>query len=410
MEPQDLELRLQSFKEELKAGLDAMQHAQRMRSMSAGQQLEGALEQLRRDLATITTRMVSQTEFQQLRQTVEVLGVAREQGGPGNEVLELLPRFMQELTRLREQTGTSDSPQPPAASQVQAIRTRLEELGRQVTTLAEREEALRAQNLEARLGREAEERKRQIEALRSGLQGLEGKLSTAPAREARPSQRGSGASVDLDPEALQSLRREMEAGMEAVRTAIPAAISELRRQLPPSRDCSRDLENLKARLESLEGQKGASSAMPPLEALARRLEALEGRKHEDSSAALRGLSQRLEALEGRKHEDSSAALKGLSQRLEVLEGRKHEDSSAALKGLSQRLEVLEGRKHEDSSAALKGLSQRLEVLESAVAGEREHVREIFRDLLDEHDLLLRRLDSRLTLLVQDFHRLAEGQI
>ncbi len=401
MEPQDLELRLQSFKEELKAGLDAMQHAQRMRSMSAGQQLEGALEQLRRDLATITTRMVSQTEFQQLRQTVEVLGVAREQGGPGNEVLELLPRFMQELTRLREQTGTSDSPQPPAASQVQAIRTRLEELGRQVTTLAEREEALRAQNLEARLGREAEERKRQIEALRSGLQGLEGKLSTAPAREARPSQRGSGASVDLDPEALQSLRREMEAGMEAVRTAIPAAISELRRQLPPSRDCSRDLENLKARLESLEGQKGASSAMPPLEALARRLEALEGRKHEDSSAALKGLS--------RKHEDSSAALKGLSQRLEVLEGRKHEDSSAALKELSQRLEVLEGRKHEDSSAALKELSQRLEALESAVGGEREHVREIFRDLLDEHDLLLRRLDSRLTLLVQDFHRLAEGQ-
>ncbi len=400
MEPQDLELRLQSFKEELKAGLDAMQHAQRMRSMSAGQQLEGALEQLRRDLATITTRMVSQTEFQQLRQTVEVLGVAREQGGPGNEVLELLPRFMQELTRLREQTGTSDSPQPPAASQVQAIRTRLEELGRQVTTLAEREEALRAQNLEARLGREAEERKRQIEALRSGLQGLEGKLSTAPAREARPSQRGSGASVDLDPEALQSLRREMEAGMEAVRTAIPAAISELRRQLPPSRDCSRDLENLKARLESLEGQKGASSAMPPLEALARRLEALEGRKHEDSSAALKGLW---------KHEDSSAALKGLSQRLEVLEGRKHEDSSAALKELSQRLEVLEGRKHEDSSAALKELSQRLEALESAVGGEREHVREIFRDLLDEHDLLLRRLDSRLTLLVQDFHRLAEGQ-
>ena len=128
-----------------------------------------------------------------------------------------------------------------------------------------------------------------------------------------------------------------------MRTAIPAAISELRRQLPPSRDCTRDLENLKARLESLEGQKGASSAMPPLEALARRLEALEGRKHEDSSAALKELSQRLEALE------------------------------------------------------------------SAVGGEREHVREIFRDLLDEHDLLLRRLDSRLTLLVQDFHRLAEGQ-
>lgn len=366
MEPQDLELRLQSFKEELKAGLDAMQHAQRMRSMSAGQQLEGALEQLRRDLATITTRMVSQAEFQQLRQAVETLGAASGQGGLGSEVLELLPRFMQELTRLREQTGTSDFPQPPAASQVQAIRTRLDELGRQVTTLAEREGALRAQDLEARLGREAEERKRQIEALRSGLQGLEGKLSTTPAREARPSQLGSGASVDLDPEALQSLRREMEAGMEAVRTAIPAAISELRRQLPPSRDCTRDLENLKARLEALEGQKGASAAMPPLEALARRLEALEARKHEDLSTAL--------------------------------------------KGLSQRLEALEGRKHEDSPSALKEFSKRLEVLESAVAGEREHVREIFRDLLDEHDLLLRRLDSRLTLLVQDFHRLAEGQI
>ncbi len=81
-----------------------------------------------------------------------------------------------------------------------------------------------------------------------------------------------------------------------------------------------------------------------------------------------------------------------------------------MKGLSQRLEALEARKHEDSPSALKEFSKRLEVLESAVAGEREHVREIFRDLLDEHDLLLRRLDSRLTLLVQDFHRLAEGQI
>ncbi|MGI5844135.1 MAG: hypothetical protein ACOX9B_08170 [Candidatus Xenobium sp.] len=355
MEPQDLELRLQSLKEELKADLDALQHAQKMRSMSADQQLDGALEHLRRDLATITTRMVSNSEFQQLRQTVEALGAAREQGGPGNEVLELLPRFMQELTRLREQTGTSHSPQPPATSQVQAIQARLDELGHQIKTLAERGEALRAQDLEARLGREAEERKQQFEALRNALQGLEGKLSKTPAREAQPPQPGSGTSVDLDSEALQTLRREMEAGLEAVRTAIPTAIAELRRQLPPSRDYRPDIENLKSRLEALESQEGAAAAMPSPE------------------------------------------------------GRKYEDLSAGLKGLSQRLEVLEARKHEDLSARLWDLSRRLESLESAVAGEREHVREVFRDLLDEQEMLLHRLDSRLNLLVQDFHRLSEAQ-
>ena len=400
MEPQDLELRLQSLKEEFKADLDALQHAQRMRSMSADQQLEGALEHLRRDLATITTRMVSNSEFQQLRQTVEALGTAREQGGPGNEVLELLPRFMQELTRLREQTGTSHAPQPPEASQLQSIQARLEELGRQVETLAERGEALRVQDLEARLGREAEEREQQIEALRNALQGLEGKLPTVPAREAQPPQPGSGTSVDLDSETLQALRREMEAGMEAVRMAIPTAIAELRRQLPPSRDYRPDIENLKSRLEVLESQEGAAVTVPS---------SMEGRQYEDLSAGLKGLSRRLEVLEARKHEDLSAGLKGLSQRLEVLEARKHEDLSAGLKGLSQRLEVLEARKHGDLSAGLWDLSQRLEALESAVAGEREHVREVFRDLLDEQEMLLRRLDSRLNLLVQDFHRLSEAQ-
>ncbi len=387
MEPQDLELRLQSFNEEFKSAVDAMQHAQRMRSMSAGQQLEGALEQVRRDLATITSRMVSQAEFQQLRQAVEALVSASGQGGLGSEVTELLPRFMQELTRLREEKGTSVSHQAPGASQVQAIQNRLEELGRQVTAVAEREPALHARDLEARVRRETEERAREIAALRSGLQGLEKKLAAPPPREVRPSKSGSGASVDLDPKEIQVLRREMEAGMEAMRTAIPAAISELRRQLPPSRDFTRDLDSLRSRLEALEGQKSASTSEPALEAVTRRLE----------------------ALEARKHEDLAAALKGLSKRLEALEGQKSQDLSPGLKELSKRVEALEGQKPEDLSPALKEVSKRLEVLESGVTGEREHVREIFRDLLDEHDLLLRRLDSRLTLLVQDFHRLSEGQ-
>jgi len=365
MEPQDLELRLQTFKEELQSGLDAMQHAQRMRSMSAGQQLEGALEQIRRDLATITSRTVSHAEFQQLRQAVEALGAASGQGGLGSEVLELLPRFMQELTRLREDAGSSAPRQAPPASQVQSLQARLDELGRQLTALAERGAPLRAQDLEARVHREAEERSRQIQALHSALEGLERKVAAPLPREVSSSASNSGASVELNPEEFQALRREMEAGMEAMRTAIPAAISELRRQLPPSRDWAPALENLKSRLEALEGQQNAPTSAPALEPLASRLEALEGRKHPDFTPVL--------------------------------------------EGLSQRLDVLEGRKHQDFASVLEGLANRLEALESGVTGEREHVREVFRDLLEEHDLLLRRLDSRLTLLVQDFHRLSEGQ-
>ncbi len=389
METEDLELRLQRLKEELQSGLDAMQHAQRMRSMSAGQQMEGTLEQIRRDLATVTSRMVSQAEFQHLRQAVEALGATAGKGGLGHEVVELLPRLMQELTRLREECGISTPAPAQAFPRIQELEAQVQELARQLQGLAPREPSLRAQDLEARLGREAEERARQIEDLRSGLERLEKKVSSPRAPESQPSTPAAQAVPGPGSQDLQDLRREMEAGLEAVRTAIPVALSELRRQLPQVR-----------------GGAGA------LEALSKRLEALEGARHdrqEDSGPALEAFARRLEALEKSRHEDPAPALEALSRRLEALEGGRHEDPAPALEALSRRLEALEGGRHEDPAPALELLSKRLGALESEEAGEREHVREVFRDLLEEHDLLLRRLESRLTLLVQDFNRLSEGQ-
>jgi hypothetical protein len=50
---------------------------------------------------------------------------------------------------------------------------------------------------------------------------------------------------------------------------------------------------------------------------------------------------------------------------------------------------------------------RVEALEAGWGLERQRVREFLQEVMEEHDLLLRRLESRLSQLVQDFHRLAE---
>ncbi len=501
MEPEELELRLQQMKEEFQSGLDAVRHGQRMFAMSTGRQFEGDLAQLRQDLSTITSRMAPLAELQELRQSLKTLAHTARAGAGGQDLLELLPLMLSELARLREEAhGRAAAGTSVHASE---LTTRLDALEsesarrrQEIRVLAERSADQQLRELESRLKAETQERTRELEALQGEVRSALDSFRTAiPAavnelRRQFPQVRAAapepGTSVPtgqldarLEVEANQrsrdihALREEMESGMEALRAALPAAVGELRRQLPQVRDCSADVERLSRRLAELEDSVatgGATAPSPPagpvhpvplelltrLEELTQRLHGLESSSGIPLQASdLVPLTRRLEALEARgpeivappvaavppQHVEAAlepGVVQALERRLQALEARTPEASGFSLlvrrfealekqvdpAPLVQRLEELERRldslaDRAESSPWVRRLdaleervdssplAPRIEALEAGWGAERQRVREFLQEVLEDHDLLLRRLESRLSQLVQDFHRLAE---
>ncbi len=520
-----------------------------MFALSSGRQFEGDLAQLRQDLTTITARMAPVSELQELRQNLQSLAQTSQAGAGGKELLELLPLMLNELSRLRDEAQNRGGGGPSV--NLGALGARLDSLEsesarrrQEIRILADRSGDQQIRELESRLKTETQERARELEALQAEVRSSLDAFRTAiPAavnelRRQFPQMRNSapepGTSVAtpqiearLEAEAsqrsreIQTLREELESGMEALRTALPAAVGELRRQLPHVRDCTPDVERLSQRLAELEESVAvAGSAGPtapaeqgntvplevltrleeltqrlqtlerssgiPLEAgdlvpLIRRLEVLEARGLETAapapsavsveapeaavdSATLQAWTRRLETLEARAGD--TVGLAPLVRRVETLERQvdpaplvrrlEELERQAETSPLARRLEALEQRvdlaplvrrmdileQRVDSAPLLRRvealerqaesleqqaesspLARRLEALEERVdssplvsrvealeAGwglERQRVREFLQEVMEEHDLLLRRLESRLSQLVQDFHRLAE---
>jgi len=557
MEPEELEFRLQKLKEEFQSGLDAVKHGQRMFAMATGRQFEGDLAQLRQDLSTITSRMAPLAELQELRQSLKSLAQTARAGAGGQDLLELLPLMLSELARLREEAQTRAGVGPSVqasewTARLDALESESARRRQEIRVLAERSGDQQLRELESRLKAETVERTRELEALQGEVRSALDSFRTAiPAavnelRRQFPQVRAAapepGVSLPagqlearLEVEAsqrsreLQTLREDLESGMEALRAALPAAVGELRRQLPQVRDCSSDVDRLSRRLAELEDTLAAGGSVGPgtpadlvptvplelvtrLEELTQRLQALESSSSiplqagdlvpllrrldtleaRDLQAAvpsapdippapagpaapvqvvaaldpefMQDLERRLQSLEARGADPSGFSL--LVRRLEALESRvdlaplvqrldnleKQAQASPLVRRLDaleqnldlaplvrrmdlleqcvdfapllQRLEALERRAENFENQAESSpwarrlealeervdaspLAPRVEALEAGWGAERQRVREFLQEVLEDHDLLLRRLESRLSQLVQDFHRLGE---
>lgn len=436
MEAPDLDRRLSA----LEARLDEMAHAQRMHASAATRRFEGDLNQLRQDLTSLTSRMALAAELQELRKLVEAGGGAQRTGEPGwQEAAELVPRLMTELGRLREEVQ-AHRPGGTVETDLAGLREGMASFEARLAPL----DGLKSEVEAARKSlRTLDERLSPLEGLRSevaglvpkvaGVQDLTGRLEALEARRV---------------EGLENVGARLDA-LEGGAPALETRLKELERALVGRMDSLlADVEGLNVRLETVEGATtGIQSWLEEVDtrraALQTRLDALEkdgalatlkkrvddlakarvpdteGAPPAADSAELADLRHRLEALEGRPAGDPSMA-----KRLEALEGRATGDPA-----LAKRVEALESRPAPapvaaggPSSEALDALGRRLETLEASDSAllalrvesielglgvERERVREVFGDLLEEHGLMLRSLESRLTLLLQDVHRLGE---
>ena len=461
MEPADLELRLRQLQAEMRSGLDALQHGQRMQGLATGQRFEADLAQIRRDLSALAAKMAPLAEVQELRLLIKSGAASPQSAGPSKELAELVPRLMSELARLREESqqhgeGGRELVLTEVMARIEAWETdasrRLEEL----RELSARDSEQRVGQLRSALAAEFEPRFRELEGLqgeiRSGLESLadlpkalgdlRSLIPEAPDEASRKAEVLGEVESRLEAEAarrasqVQALKDQVDSAL----AGLPGALEELQGQV---RGLAPGLEGVRQRLEELEGASARLQAAPgtpaapepaALEGLLRRLEALEARAPQAGSLGLAELEKRLASAEGLlaglgsekrpgpvEGAPASEAVAALARRLEALEtGRGAE--APDLGALVQRLEVLEaGRSGE--AAGLKtlarrvetverqledtALAMRVETLERGVGAERGRMREVFGDLLEEHDLLLRRLESRLALLVQNFHRLSE---
>lgn len=436
MEAADLDRRLSA----LETRLDEMQHAQRMQASAATRRFEADLAQLRQDITGLTGRMALSSELQELRKAVESGdGGHGKTGEPGwHEAAELVPRLMSELARLREEVqshrpgGTMESDLATLREGFGAVQEQLAPLLPLRADVDGLRKSLRA--LDERLG--------PVEALRSEVAGLAPKLEGvgtlqsrlealeggAPALEGRfhDMERAVLGRLDAVLTDLGGLGARLDT-LEGSQTGVQSWLEEVDTRRAALQTRLEALESMGSRVETVEKgdalaalerrvdelakarprEEGAVPAGPApagadpaeLTALRERLAALEARPAGDPA-----LKKRLESLESRPAGDP-----GLQKRLEALESRLVAERPAVgngvaggevMEALSRRLDALEA-----SDAAL--LTLRVESIELGLGVERERVREVFGDLLAEHGLMLRSLESRLGLLLQDVHRLGE---
>lgn len=439
MEAPDLDRRLSA----LEARLDEMAHAQRMHASAATRRFEGDLNQLRQDLTSLTSRMALAAELQELRRLVEAGGGTQRTGEPGwQEAAELVPRLMTELGRLREEVQ-AHRPGGTVETDLAALREGMASFEERLAPL----DGLKSEVEAARKSlRTLDERLSPLEGLRSevaglvpkvaGVQELSGRLDALEARRVEGLE-NVGARLDAlegGAPALETRLKELERALLGRMDSLLADVEGLNVRLETVEGATTGIQSwleevdtrraaLQSRLDALEKDGAVATLKKRVDDLAKaRVPETEGAAPSAASAEVADLRHRLEALEGRPAGDPS-----LAKRLEALESR-----PAADPALAKRVEALESRpapaaaasapSPSPSSEALDALGRRLEALEaadSAMLGlrvesielglgvERERVREVFGDLLEEHGLMLRSLESRLTLLLQDVHRLGE---
>lgn len=438
MEAPDLDRRLSA----LETRLEEMAHAQRMHASASTRRFEGDLNQLRQDLTSMTSRMALASELQELRKAVEAGGGGQRTGEPGwQEAAELVPRLMTELARLREEVqshrpgGTVETDLAALREAVVAVQERLAPLDTLKSEIEAARKSLRT--LDERLG--------PLEGLRSdvaglvpkvaGVQDLGGRIEALEARRVEGLDT-VGARLDAlegGAPALENRLKDLERALVGRMDAVVADVEGLNARLDTVEGATTGIQSwleevdtrraaLQTRLDALEKDGALAALRKRVDDLAKaRVPDTEGAAPAADSAELIDLRNRLEALEGRPAGDPA-----LARRLDALEARPAGDPT-----LTMRLEAMESRPAPaaavgaaagPSSEALEDLARRLEVLESSDAAllalrvesielglgvERERVREVFGDLLEEHGLMLRSLESRLSLLLQDVHRLGE---
>lgn len=392
MQLEDLDRRLSALEQEVRASLDAVQHSQRMQVTAANRKFEAEMAQLRQDLTTVSSRVASQVEVEELRKELRSRGGVSTGGDPGwQDAAALVPRIMDELARVREELqfhrpgGDLETGLAELQEAVAALRSRQAErswsredleaaavraVGDRVARLEERlqGEGTRMARLEERLAEEAALVARISEASQGRLaEGLEvgQKLLAEVRAEMRDSLEDVLQARDFTPEieGLAERQAKAEAALAELRALASAGgRPELKARLD-------GLErSLQARLEALERSSGVGE-------LQRKLEGLE-------AGALRVLETRLQGLEralGQRPSEAgtvdAGALEALRVRLETLESRPAPEAPGVslqdpwVHEVLRRLEALESRPAGAGGdpAALEAVQKRLEELEAKPA-------------------------------------------
>lgn len=320
MELEELAEKFERLEKEMRAGVDQIQHAQRLNAFAVKRDFFDEVDKLRRELNDVASKMASLTEVEELKKQI---------GEPGS--------------------GTADS---ASSAELRAVRDDLGNLRKRINDLGDR--SLLDQNVDTGAMRVFSEK---LQALRTSFDTL---------KEDQNRQ-------------LDEVRMAMFATVDGLRRQIPLA-----RDYSPAIETLRarvtSLETAKkakaGNSENAEQPDDGKSGEPSQEAIVSRLTALEDevmKPHDDPAGLFEAVEVRLKALENSVG-SIKALLESLDRRMENI------SSNADFAEMSARLELLEKALNdrydaisEKSEAAQKKYNDEITGIMQQIAANKEEI-------------------------------------
>lgn len=320
MELEELAEKFERLEKEMRAGVDQIQHAQRLNAFAVKRDFFDEVDKLRRELNDVASKMASLTEVEALKKQI---------GEPGS--------------------GTADS---ASSSELRAVRDEIGNLRKRISDLGDR--SLLDQNIDTGAMRVFSEK---LQALRTSFDVL---------KEDQIRQ-------------LDEVRMAMFATVDGLRRQIPLA-----RDYSPSIEMLRSrvtsLETAKksqgGKTDNPDNPDAAEAGEPSQESLVSRLKALEDQvmqPHDDPAGLFEAVDARLKALENSMG-SIKASLESIERRMENI------SSNADFSEMSARLELLEKALNdrydaisEKSEAAQKKYIDDLAELQQQISANKEEI-------------------------------------